>query len=71
LELERKRTGTKKRVIWSSKKELEKNRSELIFRSELKFTLVYTVCISGEVLLSGLESQEKEVFPRKKEKSPF
>jgi len=25
----------------------------------------------GEVLLSGLESQEKEVFPRKKEKSPF
>ena len=25
----------------------------------------------GEVLLSGLENQEKEVFPRKKEKSPF
>ena len=27
--------------------------------------------ICGEVLLSGLESQEKEVFPRKKEKIPL
>ena len=25
----------------------------------------------GEVLVSGLENQEKEVFPRKKENFPF
>ena len=32
---------------------------------------VRTLSKYGEVLLSGLENQEKEVFPRKKEKFPF
>jgi hypothetical protein len=39
-----------------------------------KNVLIQVICVVqnlGEVLLSGLESQEKEVFPRKKEKSPF